>query len=145
MIAKRTKDKNEHLRSIKVRAKFPGLKNLHFLDGFARLAPWAPPGPLWGATWATTSAEELPTSIFVGPPLQLSRFWVAKGAHFGPFWVAFRSAFARWSPNPVRVTLTGPSNGPSKTFIFSTFLQGCPPLPHPGHPLGANLAPRLGP
>ena len=66
----------------------------------------------------------------------MSRFWIAKGAQFDPFWVAFRSVFACWNPNPVRVTPTGPSNGPSKTFIFSTFLQGCPPLPHPGPLLG---------
>ena len=95
-----------------------GPQNRNILDGFARLAPWAPPGPLWAAPWATTSAEELPTSIFVGPPLQLSRFWVAKGAHFDPFWVAFRSVFARWNPNPVRVAPTGASNGRSKTSIF---------------------------
>ena len=28
----------------------------------------------------------LQTSIFVGPPLQLSRFWVAKGTILGPIW-----------------------------------------------------------
>ena len=37
----------------------------------------SPQVALWCLTLATSSAEGLQTSIFVGPPLQLSRFWVA--------------------------------------------------------------------
>merc|ERR1712218_641297 len=44
---------------------------------------------LWCPTLATSSAEGLQTSIFVGPPLQLSWFWVAKVTILGPFWAQF--------------------------------------------------------
>ena len=37
-------------------------------------------------TLATSSAEGLQTSIFVGPPMQFSRFWVAKGTILEPIW-----------------------------------------------------------
>merc|ERR1739836_70006 len=44
------------------------------------------PVALWCPTLATSSAERLQTSIFVGPSLQLSRFRVATGTILGPIW-----------------------------------------------------------
>ena len=41
---------------------------------------------LYRPTLATSSAERLQTSIFVGPSLQLSRFRVATGTILGPIW-----------------------------------------------------------
>ena len=48
--------------------------NFVFSKNFLSLSPQA---ALWCPTLATSSAEGVQTSIFEGPPLQLSRFWVA--------------------------------------------------------------------
>ena len=68
--------------------------------------------------------RECPTSIFVGPPLQLSRFWVAKGTILGPIWDQNGTMLGQFSDDLAFETnldykqrLQGPRERPTSIFV----------------------------